>query len=102
MVLSLASGAKEVENRLLAIAGIESVASGGSDPTNPGFELFKLQCEKGRRLVPQVLELARSADWTVGSASLERRTLETVFHELERAHIAQVSDPSQLPGAEAG
>ncbi len=94
-LLSLASGAEGAGQRLAGIAGVESVTRQGADAANPGFDLWKLQCERGRRPIPQLLQEARSAGWDVASAAMETRTLETVFHELERAQV------SRLVGAES-
>jgi ABC-2 type transport system ATP-binding protein len=95
-ILSLESDSARVEERLRAISGVEHVASDGPDSANPGFELWKLACQRGQRIVPAMLETARQAGWTVAAAAMEARTLETVFHELEQAHLVRMAE------AEAG
>lgn len=95
-ILSLGSDSAGVEERLRAIDGVEHVASDGPDSANPGFEVWKLACQRGQRIVPAMLETARQAGWTVAAAAMEARTLETVFHELEQAHLVRMA------GAEAG
>ena len=91
-VVSLGSGSQGVEARLRTISGVESVACEGPDPANPGFDVWRLACQPGHRIVPGMLEAARQADWTVAAAGMEARTLESVFHELERAHLARMAD----------
>ena len=90
----------EVQARLRAIPGVESVERQDVDPDNPGFSTWRLRCATGTTPVPTLVDEAQQAGWAVAAAGPRRHTLEGFFEALHDAHIAERTKPgSNAAGA---
>jgi len=90
------SGASDddVQARLRAIPGVESVTRTGDDRDEAGFAIWCLASTAGTTPVPSLIDEARQAGWAVASAGPKRRTLESFFEALHDEHIAAGSKAS--------
>jgi len=77
----------EVRERLGRIAGVVSIEHRGEEPAQPGFDVWRVACRPGALPVEAILETSREAGWRIGAVGPERRTLESVFKELQDQHV---------------
>jgi ABC-2 type transport system ATP-binding protein len=69
------------------IPGVLGAEPRGREPAQPGFDTWRIACLP----VQSILEAVRDAGWRIGAVGPERRTLESVFKELQdqHAHVGQ-------------
>jgi ABC-2 type transport system ATP-binding protein len=91
--LALLPGGEGVETRLRGIAGVRSVerrsAGSAGDVAGRDLDVWSVSCEEGAAPVSDIIEVAREAGWTIAGVAPERRTLESVFQELQERHAEQ-------------
>jgi len=87
--LSVAAGAEGVQAKLRGIDGVGEVKSLGKDERIPGHEAWAIDCESEEPLTPTILSTALEAGWTIGSIGPRVRTLDGVFKQLQRDHVAR-------------
>lgn len=79
----------DVEARATSIDGITGCERVGDDARIAGNTVWRLACSGDAYPVEAVLAAASQAGWRIGAVAPETRTLESVFKELEEAHIAR-------------
>ena len=84
--ISVSSTASGVGSKLKKVEGVESVRRRGPDPDNEGFDVWTLECSKGRRPAPEIIQAAVGAGWSIAGAFAEMPSLETVFGDLMESH----------------
>jgi ABC-2 type transport system ATP-binding protein len=87
--LSVKAGAEGVQSKLSAIKGVCEVQPLGSDERIPGHQAWAIDCESETPLTPTILSTALEAGWTIGSIGPRVRTLDGVFKQLQRDHVAR-------------
>jgi ABC-2 type transport system ATP-binding protein len=99
VVLNLADGAGDpasVLARLETIDGVDAARSGEASDAGTGSR-YVLACSDGRRVVPRVIAACSDAGWTIEGVAAERRTLESVFRELQESQLATAADAVGVP-----
>jgi ABC-2 type transport system ATP-binding protein len=84
--LVLAPGAKDVVRTLGGLKGVVEVVA---LPPEDGNDAWAVRHEGDAAPVPAIVEAATKAGWTIASVAPDRRTLQTVFEELQQQHIAR-------------
>lgn len=87
--LSIESGTKGVQAKLRGIDGVGEVKSMGNDERLPGHEAWAINCESDTPLTPHILSTAIEAGWSIGAIGPQVRTLDGVFKQLQKDHVAR-------------
>ncbi len=86
--LSVPDGA-DVAAFAVGVTGVTTVESLGTDERIPGHTAWRLACEGDGFPVQAVIDAASAAGVAIGAIAPESKTLESVFRDLEGAHIAR-------------
>jgi ABC-2 type transport system ATP-binding protein len=89
ILLSVASDTTGVQAKLRGIDGVGEVTSLGADERLPGHEAWVIDSESDAPLTPSVLSAAMEAGWTIGAIGPQVRTLDGVFKQLQKDHVAR-------------
>ena len=88
--LSVASGSTDVAAKLGAVDGVESAQAVGADPEREGYERWAISCASGAAApTPAIVRAAADAGWNVAAIAPETPSLEQVFRDLTREHVAR-------------
>lgn len=100
VVLGLARGtadAAAVIERLERVDGVAAVRE--TDPVaTDGAMNFRIACEDESHVVPAIIAACSESGWTIEGVAPERRTLESVFRELQESQFVRAAAPEVAAG----
>ncbi len=86
ITLSASSDPAGVRSTLASVAGVAEVLG---MVERDGWHDWTVRAEAGANPVAAIVDAGSKAGWTFGGIAQEQRTLETVFKDLQKQHIAQ-------------
>ncbi len=88
MRVSITDGT-DLKTALGGMDGVSAVRQEGPDADAPGHTVWRVDVAEGSQIGPKILEVARSKGFGVASFAPEHKTLDGVFKQLQREHIAR-------------
>ncbi len=94
--LCVKADSADVRRRISALPGVHELSHMQGEAGPGDYSWWTIRGDDQRRLASQIVETSVEAGWSVDTVAHEHRTLESVFQQLQQAHIHQQKSAEAL------